>query len=212
VTAAAATPKIEWHHPANGGDPDVRVGVFRDLLALFPAARLLDLGCGTGLFSVAAQEMGWQATAVDARDERMLKTPGIDWVKHDVRTYDVSGFDLIALIGLLYHLEFADQMDLLRRCSGTVTVLDTHHSNRPTTIQGGYSGHIFNELPADKADELAATPTAAWGNLTAFWATQPELTRMLHDAGYRRVLALVPPNLPDRTFYLCLPRREAPTG
>jgi SAM-dependent methyltransferase len=214
VTSTTPKPTITWQHPPNGGDPELRVGVFRDLLALFPPGRVLDLGCGTGLFSVAAMEMGWKATAVDARSERMLMTPGIDWVQHDVRTYDVTGFDVIALIGLLYHLELPDQLDLLRRCSGTVTILDTHHSNRPTMTESGYAGHTFHELPEEKADQLAATPTAAWGNLTAFWATQPDLARMLHDAGFVRVLALIPWNLPDRTFYLCLPKREggAPTA
>ena len=209
VTATTPRPRVAWQHPPHGGDPQLRVGVFQDLLALFPPGRLLDLGCGTGLFSVAAMEMGWKATAVDARSERMLMTPGIDWVQHDVRTYDVSGFDVIALIGLLYHLELSDQLDLLRRCSNTVTILDTHHSNRPTITESGYAGHTFHELPEEQADQLAATPTAAWGNLTAFWATQPDLGRMLHDAGFGRVLALIPPNLPDRTFYLCLPKRAA---
>jgi SAM-dependent methyltransferase len=209
VTSTTPRPSVAWQHPPNGGDPGLRVGVFRDLLALFPPGRVLDLGCGTGLFSVAAMEMGWKATAVDARSERMLMTPGIDWVQHDVRTYDVSGFDVIALIGLLYHLELPDQLDLLGRCSGTVTILDTHHSNRPTTTESGYAGHTFHELPEAQADQLAATPTAAWGNLTAFWATQPDLARMLHDAGFGRVLALIPWNLPDRTFYLCLPKRGA---
>jgi SAM-dependent methyltransferase len=199
---------IAWTHPKEGGAPAVRLGVFRDLLALFPAGRLLDLGCGTGMFSVAAHEMAWRVTAVDARSERMLMTPGIDWVQHDVRSYDVSGFDVIALIGLLYHLELPDQLNLLRRCSQAVTILDTHHSNRPNTDESGYSGHTFHELPDDEADSLAATPTAAWGNLTSFWATQPDLVRMLLDCGFARVLALVPPNLPDRTFYLCLPQRQ----
>jgi hypothetical protein len=200
-------PTVAWVHPPDGGDPQVRVRVLQDLLALFPAGRLVDLGCGTGMFSVGALEMGWRATAVDARTERMLMTPGIDWVQHDVRTYDVSGFDVIALIGLLYHLELADQLDLLRRCSSTVTILDTHHSNRPRVFEGGYAGHTFREIPEEDPDRLAATPTASWGNMTSFWATQPDLVRMLLDSGFGRVLALVPPNLPDRTFYLCLPKR-----
>jgi SAM-dependent methyltransferase len=194
----------------SGGDPTSRLGIFRDLLAFFPAGRMLDLGCGTGMFSVAAHELGWQVSAVDARRERMLMTPGIEWIQHDVRDYDVSGFDLIALIGLLYHLELPDQLDLLRRCSQTVTILDTHHSNRPKIVEGGYAGHTFRELPDDRADQLASTPTAAWGNLTSFWATQPELVRMILDCGFARVLALVPPTLQDRTFYLCLPKRPQP--
>lgn len=162
------------------------------------------------MFSVAAHELGWQVTAVDARRERMLMTPGIEWIQHDVRDYDVSGFDLIALIGLLYHLELPDQLDLLRRCSQTVTILDTHHSNRPKIVEGGYAGHTLRELPDDRADQLASTPTAAWGNLTSFWATQPELVRMILDCGFARVLALVPPTLKDRTFYLCLPKQPQP--
>jgi SAM-dependent methyltransferase len=196
-----------WTYPPADTYNELRLDVFRDLIALFGPGRYLDLGCGAGLFSVAAQELGWQATAVDARRERMLMTPGIEWVQHDVRSYDVSGYDVIGLLGLVYHLELPDQLDLLRRCSRTVTILDTHHSNRPNTTELGYSGHTFHELPDDQADRLAATPTAAWGNMTAFWPTEPDLVRMLTDCGYSRVLALVPPNLPDRTFYLCLPRR-----
>jgi len=203
-TAASSGPTIEWIYPADGGG-DHRVTVFKALLGLFPPGRLLDLAAGHGMFSVAAQDMGWRVTAVDARTERMPMTPGIDWIQHDVRTYDVGGFDVIALLGLLYHLELPDQLDLLRRCSGTVTILDTHHSNRPTHVEQGYAGHTFREVAADREVHLAETATAAWGNLTSFWATQPDLVRMLRDCGFGTVLALVPPNTQDRTFYLCLP-------
>jgi hypothetical protein len=214
-TAAPATapsiPAIEWIHPADGSG-EHRVVSFKALLGLFPPGRLLDLAAGHGLFSVTAQEMGWRATAVDARTERMPMTPGIDWVQHDVRTYDVSGFDVIALLGLLYHLELPDQLDLLRRCSGTVTILDTHHSNRPTHVEQGYAGHTFTEVAKDQEERIAETATAAWGNLTSFWATQPDLVRMLQDCGFETVLALVPPNSPDRTFYLCLPAGRNPAA
>ena len=215
-SAPGDRPAIAWTYPHDGGNFEYRADVFRQLLGLFPPGRLVDLACGTGIFSVAAHDIGWQVTAVDARTERMPMTPGIDWVQADVREFDVGGYDAIALLGLLYHLELPDQLALLRRCSGSVTILDTHHSNRPTHLEGGYAGHTFRELPEGREDQLAATPTAAWGNQTSFWATQPDLTGMLHDCGFGMVLALVPPNLRDRTFYLCLPvghqprRGEAP--
>jgi hypothetical protein len=195
---------VEWAYPV-AGSGEHRVVGFKALLGLFPPGRLLDLAAGHGRFSVTAQEMGWRVTAVDARQERMPMTPGIDWIQHDVRTYDVGGFDVIALLGLLYHLELPDQLDLLRRCSSTVTILDTHHSNRPTHVEQGYAGHTFREVEAGHEEHLAETATAAWRNLTSFWATQPDLVRMLHDCGFETVLALVPPNTRDRTFYLCLP-------
>ena len=103
--------------------------------------------------------------------------------------------------------ELDDQIDLLRRCSGTVTILDTHHSTAPTHEEGGYAGHTFREIPEDHPTSLEDSPRAAWGNPTSFWATQPDLVRMLYDCGFGTVLALVPPTLPNRTFYLCLPRR-----
>lgn len=205
-------PPIAWTHPEGGASFENREAVMRELLALFPPGRLVDLACGTGIYAIAAHEMGWQVTAVDVRTVRMPMTPGITWVEQDIRETDVSGYDVILLMGLLYHLELADQLDLLRRCSGAVTILDTHHSNRPTHVEGGYAGHTFHELPESREAELATTPTAAWRNLTAFWATQPDLVRMLHDCGFETVLALVPPSIPDRTFYLCLPRRAQAPG
>jgi hypothetical protein len=207
---APSSPAIAWTYPAGGDGAEHRERILRSLLSLFPPGRLLDLACGHGLFSIAAHEMGWRVTAVDARTERMPMTPGITWLQQDVRETDVSGYDAILLLGLLYHMELDDQLDLLRRCSGTVTILDTHHSNRPTHTEGGYAGHTFRELPEGREADLAATPTAAWGNLTAFWPTQPDLVRMLHDCGFGTILALLPANTPDRTFYLCLPRQQQP--
>jgi hypothetical protein len=207
---APPRPSVEWAYPEGGGSFEHREAVLREILALFPPGRLLDLACGNGMYAVAAHQMGWQVMAVDVRTVRMPMTPGITWVEQDIRETDVAGYDVILLMGLLYHLELADQLDLLRRCSGTVTILDTHHSNLPSHLEGGYAGRTYKELPEGREAELAATPTAAWGNVTSFWATQPDLVRMLHDCGFGTILALVPPNLPNRSFYLCLPRRRPP--
>jgi hypothetical protein len=58
----------------------------------------------------------------------MPMTDGIEWVEADVRGYDPSGFDCIALLGLLYHLELDAQLALLRKCAGTPIIVDTHHA------------------------------------------------------------------------------------
>lgn len=142
-------------------------------------------------------------TAVDARTERMPMTEGIRWIQSDVRTVDVADYDCIAILGLLYHLELKDQLDLLRRCAGTPTILDTHHALHSAITIDGWQGRIFVEADVTP-QELAEIPTASWGNPESFWATEPELVRMLHESGYRTVLALQPPILPDRNFYLCL--------
>ncbi len=149
------------------------------------------------------RDLGWDVTAVDARSERMPMTDGIRWVQEDVRTFDVAGFDCIAILGLLYHLGLADQRALLQRCAGTLTILDTHHALHPSVTVDGWQGRMFAE-PGATLEELARIPTASWSNSESFWPTRPELIRMLHEAGYRTVLALEPPILPDRTFYLCL--------
>jgi Methyltransferase domain len=209
ATKKSEAPPIEWWYPAGRGSFEGREVILRELLGLFPPGRLIDLACGNGMYSIAAKAMGWDVTGVDARTVRMPMTPGVTWVQQDVREADVTGYDVILLMGLLYHLELKDQLNLLRRCSGTVTIIDTHHSNAPTHLEGGYAGQTYRELPAGHTAALADTPTAAWGNPTSFWATQPDLVRMLHDAGFRTILALVPPTLPNRTFYVCLPDRSS---
>ena len=205
-------PKAEWAYDTSRGSFEGREAILRDLLAIFAPGRLIDLACGNGMYSIAAHDMGWDVTAVDARTVRMPMTPGITWIQQDVRETDVTGYDVILLMGLLYHMELADQLDLLRRCSGSVTILDTHHSTAPTHEEGGYLGHTFRELPADHPTSLEESPRAAWGNETSFWATQPDLVRMLYECGFGTVLALVPPTLPNRTFYLCLPERRGTVG
>ena len=103
---------------------------------------------------------------------------GIRWIEGDVRTFDVSGYDCIALLGLLYHLGLADQRGLLRRCAGTPTILDTHHSLRPVVNVDGYDGRLYRE-PGASLEELAQTATASWGNPESFWPTRESLSQAL---------------------------------
>ena len=202
---APGQPNATWA-PKGYSDPELRLTIVRKLLGTLKPGRLLDLGCGHGKFSLLAQELGWDVTAVDARTVRMPGTAGIQWVHSDVREFVIEPgrYDLILVLGLLYHLELGDQLDLLRKCSGTPTVVDTHAALAATHQEGGYDGRSFREIAADDAQALEATPTASWGNPTSFWATEDSLVRMITDCGFSFVYRLTPGHERDRTFYFCL--------
>jgi hypothetical protein len=179
-----------------------RLEIFKAILALFDPGRLVDLGAGHGLFSMAAVRAGWEVVAVDARTERNTPSPGITWVEADVRQFALSGFDLIACLGLFYHLTLEDQLGLLRECRGTALVLDTHLANGRSSHRlsdeqeiGGFRGRWYEE---------GNSYTSSWGNAKSFWPTPDSFHRMVEDAGYGVTLAVEPWYLPDRTFFVAL--------
>jgi hypothetical protein len=183
---------------------EIRFKLFDTMLAQFPPGRLIDLGAGHGKFSVRASEAGWKVTAVDARTERFPEDPSITWINEDVRTVDLSDYDVIACLGLFYHLTIDDQLSLLDRAAGTPLILDTHVGVEDPTFrlsevvqQRGYRGRLYQER------NLSA-PTASWENTESFWPTPRALQRMLGERGYV-VLTATPWYRQSRTFFLCLP-------
>lgn len=111
-----------------------RLQVFRSLVASLRPGRMLDLGAGTGIFSIIAAEAGWEVDAVDARNTRIPdpeteENPkraevirSIPWIESDVRHFPISdgGYDLVCIIGLMHHLELEDQLRLLRGSSSSL--------------------------------------------------------------------------------------------
>jgi hypothetical protein len=178
---------------------------FGRMLGLFPPGSLIDLGSGHGLFAIAAADAGWRVTALDARGDRFPEDHRVDWRVGDVRDADLEGYDLIACLGLFYHLTIDDQLDLLARTSGVPMILDTHVANdRPSPFtlsepvsQRGYMGRLFHEKDLSRS-------TASWVNTDSFWPRPRALHRMLGEHGYD-VLTATPWYLPTRTFFLCLP-------
>jgi hypothetical protein len=154
-----------------------------------------------------AARLGWAVTAVDVRTERMPRVDGIDWINEDVRRFQIEPdrYDVIACLGLLYHLELADQLDLLKRCAGSPTIVDTHVSLKPTLEEMGYTGELFDEVGNRTEAQHKKALLSSWGNRTSFWADQPSLLRMFSNCGFATILQVTPWNLPDRTFSLCLP-------
>ena len=104
----------------------------------------------------------------------------------------------------MHHLEVADQRDLLRRCAGTLLLLDTRIAPALLDQQDGYEGMAVREHGAT-VEERDQVPTAAWGNAVSFRHTEESLLRLLRDCDYAQVMPMRPPHRRDYTFYLCFP-------
>jgi SAM-dependent methyltransferase len=200
--------------------------VFRSLLGPLKPGKMLDLGAGRGNFSLSAAQMGWQVTAVDARNVRWPDADAeldsevaelirsITWIQADVREFPIGRgeYDLICVLGLLHHLEIPDQLNLVRRCTGTPLLIDTRIAPAVIDREGAYEGMIVREHGEDR-EERDQVPTASWGNPNSFRHTEESLLRLIRDCGYPQVMMMRPPHRRDYTFYLGLPRNaEAKRG
>lgn len=183
-----------------------RMQTFKSLLAPLPRGRLLDLACNRGNFSITAAEMGWEVTGVEVRGELMPQHEDVRWIQNDVREFEISpgDYDVICILGLLYHLEQPDQMDLLRRCSHTLTIIDTRIGMSQRANENGYRGEYYEE-PGQTQEERATKTGASWNNARSFWPTEQSLIKMCRDAGFSLVAPVRPPRKKYRTFYVCYP-------
>ena len=193
-------PGLRESRPHQGA---VRDRIFRYLLARVSndGGRLVDLGAGFGLLAKIARDEGYAVTAVDARAER--KPPqeelgSIRWVQTDVREFEMSGFEIIACPGLLYHFDLDDQMRILERCAraDVPVILDTQvHVDRlvPAAQTGDWARKLVARGPYEGVVDPEGDTSMAWiGNAESFWPTEESILRMFADAGFRKA-AIVDP-------------------
>lgn len=111
-------PVIPQAGPANGVKVRRIMQMTRDLSPQpFGALRILDLGCGEGVYAIEAGLRGAEVVAVDARSQRMDEgracaerhgLANVRFLQQDVRrlTREALGqFDVVYFLGLLYHLD-----------------------------------------------------------------------------------------------------------
>ncbi len=186
-----------------------RIALFIEILQSRAPGRLIDLGAGHGIFSRVAADLGYEVTAVDARAERFPVDPRVDWRVGDIRDFDMADYDVIACLGLWYHLTLDDQKALAAHAKRRPLIIDTHiavteardhaaHAKRLTDIKkvDGYEGRLYYE--GDLQDRL----TASFKNDNSFWPTERSLYALLADAGYDLVRSHYPPVLSDRRFFV----------
>lgn len=175
----------------------------------FAGLRVLDLACLEGLYGVELARQGASVVAVEAREPHVEKVrfardalglgDRLEVVHGDVReaTAERHGrFDVVLCLGILYHLEAADAVALLRAAGEMATraaIVETQVALAPREARGGVSGLVYEE-PSDE-------PWASVGNRTSFWLTRPSLLNALADAGFTSVSEVLSPAVPDLAAY-----------
>ena len=155
--------------------------------------RLVDLGAGPCIFAKLAHKNGYDVTAVDSRTERLPEgLDGIRFFQSNVNDFDLTKFDVVVVLGLLYHLTLDDQINLMERVSKKgILILDTQvHMSEHVQVEAsvtrgfdtdaivkkkGYEGVLFPEIES---------PISSVGNLTSWWHTEQSLMRMLDNTGF----------------------------
>jgi len=201
----------------------------RDLSALpFERLRVLDLGCGEGVYAIEAGLRGADVTAVDARTERMSLgaacaarhgLSNVRFVQEDVRRVtpeSMGRFDVVLCLGLLYHLDAPQVLPFLERVHdlcARVLVLETvvasggglaiEHAGRT------YEGERVREHDDDASAEVRRSRVLkSIDNTFSARLTKPSLVRALHDVGFSSVLECLAPPEPlkpgDRTTIAAL--------
>jgi ubiquinone/menaquinone biosynthesis C-methylase UbiE len=115
--AHAATGAYEVFTP---GTNERLIDAFVDLSKLPPGLRIVDLGCGSGVFTNVLQRRGYRCTGVDLNPKLIKiaqsKFPDIEFIEGDVEylPFPDNIFDGVLLSGLVHH--FPDPS----RCAGEV--------------------------------------------------------------------------------------------
>ena len=140
-------PNVPQAGLANGVKVRRILQITRDLASKpFDRLRILDLGCGEGAYAIEAGLRGSEVLALDARTERMDKgaacakrhgLTNVRFVQEDVRNISqetFGSFDVVYLLGLLYHLDAPDVFAVLERIyvlCGEALLIDTLISLNP---------------------------------------------------------------------------------
>jgi SAM-dependent methyltransferase len=174
----------------------------------FDTLRILDLGCGEGVYAIEAALRGAEVLALDARTQRMAlgaacaarhDVRGVRFVQEDVRRVTRASygtFDVVYLLGLLYHLDVPDLFPVLEQVANMCTrllVIDSLISpdgKEPAAWRNRtYHGRRHREHEDQDSDEVRrARVLRSIDSTWSFRLTRSSLLRGLHDVGFTSVL------------------------
>jgi len=171
------------------------------------ALRIADFGCGEGVYAIEAGLRGAEVLAMDVRTERMRDGAAcaarhglgnVQFVEGDVRRAsreDLGTFDVVYLLGLLYHLNALEVFPVLDRMAGLCSrmmVIDTLVSLTAETVvqwrEQRFEGQRCREHGDDDAPEVRRSRLLRSVDSTfAFRFTRGSLLRALHGAGFTSI-------------------------
>jgi SAM-dependent methyltransferase len=188
-------------HPVTG--ENLRVTILKNILQQTEGKTLVDLGAGHCQYSILAHKAGFNVTAVDARTVRVPADLPFDikFIRANALDFDVSSFDVICILGLLYHLAPDEQIALLKKCAGKTAIIDTHLADTGSVKLKGYQGKYYRE--AKDTNQMMKNPKASVTTLNSFWHTYSSFYRMLENTGFNEVTTIKPEHYPFRTFFIC---------
>jgi SAM-dependent methyltransferase len=169
-------------------------------------ARVLDLGAGEGAFALELALQGADVVAVEGREgnaararfaAEALGLANLEVVHADVQELTSLGtFDVILCLGVLYHLEAAPALALVRRVAESTSRLAIFETQialsgrRVEQLDGKvYRGRSY---PEDAVERGAALVSG-----TSFWPTKASLLNMLSAAGFTSVAEVRVPIVPE---------------
>jgi len=202
-------PNVPQAGPANAVKVRRVMQLTQDLASKpFSELRILDLGCGDGVYAIEAGLRGADVLGLDARSERMAEGArvasrhglrNVRFVQRDVRSVtreSLGIFDVVYLLGLLYHLDIPDVFQVLENVAALcarMLIVDTlicSTAELETEWRSEvYRGRRYREHEdADSAEVRRSRVLRSIDNVFAFRFTRESLVRVLSATGFPSVL------------------------